>query len=493
MKSIGPYVAARELTGQRPLSVVRTLHATDRLTGMPVLLHVLPHPVPLPALPADPALLAPSDGGITGETAYLLTELPPHARPATDPTLAARGGLRALAALHGAGLTHGGVSSAQLWEVDGRVVLVGAGLPWGGESSPAADLRELLVALEMLGGVPPALQRVALDDTSARELLESFDAVPAGPAPVLGSLPPTREAPTSRPASTARPPALVTLPDPEPALPAHDGSPIVLSGALADTLWNAENAPAKPPAPPPPAVESPFTPDTLMEDSALLVVTPAPPAPAPVGRSDPPPGPAERELLAGDQGKLPEDTHRVIRAVGEGATAPQVAVGSARTAARRVGGEPVRIVWNPDGTRRVVKEGVGGPPPPRRYGPARFPWPLLAVLALLLALGGGFWAWKTRASVSPSRPVTLTPSASRCCPVTFKVSGNAGVPVRLEAVSTPAGTGWKRGDKIGRAPGTVRLPQPGTYVLRVSAQGYRPVTVTVQVPEDAVVPIGLAP
>ncbi|MDB5046079.1 MAG: hypothetical protein JWQ08_2129, partial [Deinococcus sp.] len=59
MKPIGPYVAARELPGRdlagRSAALdgpeVRTFRATDRLTGMPVLVHVLPFAVPVPQVP----------------------------------------------------------------------------------------------------------------------------------------------------------------------------------------------------------------------------------------------------------------------------------------------------------------------------------------------------------------------------------------------------------------------------------------------------------
>lgn len=484
VKSIGPYVAARELTGQRPLSAVRTLHATDRLTGMPVLLHVLPHPAPLPALPASPFLVPPSDGGISGETAYLLTELPPHARPAGDPLLAAHGGLGALAALHGAGMTHGGVSSAQLWEVDGQVVLVGAGLPWGGEASPTGDLRDLLVALEMLGGVPPALQGVALDGTSAREL--------------LGRL--------------AAPPPRPRLQQPAPDVPtAHDGTPIVLGGALSDTLWNAAAVPVQPPTPARPPSEPSLIPDTLMDDSSLLVVTPAAPARrvAAPAAEEARPTPADPEPVRAAEPTVPEppvsqEAPQVIRAVVDDAALPNEVVSaaepetvrSAPTPARRLPRDPVRIVWNADGTRRVVKEsaageGLGAPPAPRRFGPARPLLPLLALLLVLLAGVGAVLAWRARPAPATS-PITVTPAA-KCCPVTFTVRGAGGVPVRLSVLSFPAGADLRRGQKVGRAPGVVRFPVAGSYTLRVSAQGYSSGTVTVQAPSSVPVQVALTP
>lgn len=153
MKPIGPYVAVQALpppaSGVAAAdSLIQTLRATDRLTGIPVLLHVLPQAQRLPELPASPHLLPVVDSGVDGEQAYLVTELPLQAHPAQDPLLAARGALAALDTLHGHGLAHGGVSRAQLWSHDGGVALAGAGLPWREDATPQADLSDLARTLQ---------------------------------------------------------------------------------------------------------------------------------------------------------------------------------------------------------------------------------------------------------------------------------------------------------------------------------------------------------
>jgi len=178
-------------------------------------------------------------------------------------------------------------------------------------------------------------------------------------------------------------------------------------------------------------------------------------------------------------------------------------------------GDPVRIVWNADGTRRVVRSDQArpdgdGPPSPRRFHPGRA-LPLLALLVLLGVIGG-VWAWLARpsppaaqvaqttqkvqtaqgaqvAQVSP--PVTLVPTA--CCEVRFTVRGQRGVPVRLSVVSAPSGATVKAGQTVGRAPGVIRLPVPGTYTLRVTAQGYAPGTVTIKTPTNVPVQVALTP
>ncbi|MDV6375691.1 hypothetical protein [Deinococcus arenicola] len=178
MKPIGPYVAVQELSPPAPgvaaaESLVQTLRASDRLTGIPVLLHLLPRAQGLPEVPSSPHLLPVVDSGVDGGQAYLVTELPLQAHPARDPLLTARGALAALADLHDHGLAHGGVSAAQLWTLDSGVALAGAGLPWREDAGPAADLADLSLTLRELGALPDVLR--LLEDRpgslSARQVL----------------------------------------------------------------------------------------------------------------------------------------------------------------------------------------------------------------------------------------------------------------------------------------------------------------------------------
>ncbi len=199
MKTVGPFVAARPLDSPPLRSAERgvaTLHALDRLTGMPALVYVLPQAVVLPQLPETPSLLPYTEAGVQGTQAYVACELPPHAGLASDPLQTALGGLRALNALHEAGITHGGVGPYQLWEWDGEVRLAGAGLPWGepqgalaapeGGSSPAADLYALGVTLLRMGPLPVGLSDLLspfpAQRPSARDALARFNAGPPLPA-----------------------------------------------------------------------------------------------------------------------------------------------------------------------------------------------------------------------------------------------------------------------------------------------------------------------
>ncbi|WP_045233563.1 hypothetical protein, partial [Deinococcus pimensis] len=71
MKAYGPYVTSRVLAE----GDVTTLRGVDRLTGIPVVVHLLPRALDLPALD-HPALLPYTDAGAEGPVPYAVTALP---------------------------------------------------------------------------------------------------------------------------------------------------------------------------------------------------------------------------------------------------------------------------------------------------------------------------------------------------------------------------------------------------------------------------------
>ena len=276
MKTVGPFVAARVLDTPPRHGAARpvvTLHALDRLTGMPALVYLLPQAVALPELPDTPSLLPYSEAGVQHSQAYVACELPPHAAQARDPLQTALGGLRALNALHEAGLVHGGVGPAQLWEWNGDVRLGGAGLPWGeaqgalaapeGGSSPAADLYALGVTLLRMGPLPAGLSDLLspypAQRPSARDALARFN---AGPPLPLERTPLIVEAPLHpRAAELATPAPLPLVADPD----AFGGE--------------VEGAPQVGPAPADPGMQA-ASPDPLAAVPALTVAPAVPGAPA---------------------------------------------------------------------------------------------------------------------------------------------------------------------------------------------------------------------
>lgn len=183
MKSIGPYIVLREMSSMTPRvsdevtspeRLGAILWATDRLTGMPVLLHPVRKANRLPELPRHPHILPFSDILQTDEQTYLVTQLDLQATPATDPALAAHGVLTALTVLHELGLVHGRLDPSELWSIDGRVVLAGAGLVEAGEYYTAFyDLHTLADVLEELGELPSILDvlRTTPNVLTARDVL----------------------------------------------------------------------------------------------------------------------------------------------------------------------------------------------------------------------------------------------------------------------------------------------------------------------------------
>ncbi|WP_221088181.1 hypothetical protein [Deinococcus aquaedulcis] len=532
MKSIGPYVAARELPG-RPRSPVQTLRATDRLTGMPVLLHLLPAGAALPDLPAHPHLLVPADSGTEGGQDYVVTELPLQARPASDPELTARGALAALSALHDQGLVHGGLSGAQLWSVDGHVLLAGAGLPWGGQGRPADDLYALAVILHELGGLPRALEPLVTQpgSLSAAQALARLGAAERGAGRASSEPSPAQVAPAPEPARPAPEAPAPAQRVPTPPAP-HDGTPIVLG------------TPASEPAPAPGAPTGPETPqerrrrenEARRAQAALDAQAAAarkaearraqaaaagspPPAPIQIGFDDdlptwapdarPAPGPAaaQTQVSVREVQRLPASLRRQVAPRPE-AEAPAPDASDAEPAPtrlpRRTAAEPIRIGWDEDDSWRVVREAPAPAPRPTMpewakpewFGPRR----AVAVLAALLLVGGTWWGLSRRTPTPQSSapaaatPVSATPAsgAQTCCEVRVTVRGAPGVSARLSLLAAPEGAGLPRNQDLGRAPGVLRLPVPGTYRLRVAADGWSPATLTVTVPRTQPVTIDLS-
>ena len=133
---------------------------------------------------------------------------------------------------------------------------------------------------------------------------------------------------------------------------------------------------------------------------------------------------------------------------------------------------PIRMSWGRDGERRVL----------RRLGPREelLRW-LLPALGLLVV-----------AFAAAALPRALRPAPAPCCDVQFRLSGAADQRARLTLLQAPEATGWKLGMKLGEVPGTVRLPAPGTYRIKVNADGYAPARVNVTVPTRDPVTVNLS-
>ena len=198
----GPSAWNRPESGATAVDRTLPLHGVDRLTGMPVLLHRLNAFLVPVSLPDSPFLLPVSEVDVWDAQPYAVTELPPAAVPADHPGMAAPGVLRALAALHAAGLVHGGLNAGQFWQVGREVRLAGAGLPWKPGATPADDMKALAQALDTLGARPAALR--GLETMEAAQGLAALDTVQSSPETAAARPRPTETAdPLSTPADQA--------------------------------------------------------------------------------------------------------------------------------------------------------------------------------------------------------------------------------------------------------------------------------------------------
>ncbi len=223
-----------------------------------------------------------------GTQAYVACELPPHAGLASDPLQTALGALRALNALHEAGITHGGVGPYQLWEWDGEVRLAGAGLPWGeaegalaapeGGPSPAADLYALGVTLLRMGPLPVGLRDLLspypAQRPSARDALARLNAGPPLPPerkPLLVQAPLHPRSPEPEPESQGAEPSRLERPLPEaeplPLIADPDKRIEVLAPSEALSSGPESSRPERPAEPAPEVAEQ--APDPEPEAEAL--------------------------------------------------------------------------------------------------------------------------------------------------------------------------------------------------------------------------------
>ncbi|MFC6662277.1 hypothetical protein [Deinococcus multiflagellatus] len=404
----------------------------------------------------------------------------------------------------------------------------------GGQARPEDDLYALAVILNELGGLPRALSPLVthpgtLSAAQALALLnrdaEPPTPVPAAPVQVtpipVTPVPAAPAAPVPAPSApepgapapaAAQPPAPQPLtPDPVPVV--HDGTRIVLGPASA--------------APPPAAPSGPETPqerrrrenDARRAQAALDAQAAAArkaearraeaarapgatvPAPVQIGFEDdlptwapgeaPAEAPGAARVTVRDVERLPASLRRPQ------APAPAPPEPAPSRLPRRTAAEPIRIGWDEDDSWRVVREAPAPAPrptlpewaKPEWFGPRR----AVAVLAALLALWGGWWVLSHRQPQATAPTSTPTPAVTApCCEVRVTVRGAAGVDARLSVIEAPSSAGLTRGQDLGRAPGVLRLPVPGTYRLRVAADGWSPATLTVTVPRTQPVTIDLS-
>ncbi|GAA5503208.1 hypothetical protein Dxin01_02963 [Deinococcus xinjiangensis] len=132
--------------------------------------------------------------------------------------------------------------------------------------------------------------------------------------------------------------------------------------------------------------------------------------------------------------------------------------------------KPIKAKWTEDGRWEVIHDGDTATPT------ARPAWllPALGAVVALVLLGAVLALANRNRQPAP---------AAACCDVQFAVLGNGNASTAtLTLDEAPDGSGLSLGQTLGTVPGSVHFPAQGRYVVRVSAAGFTPARLTLQVP-----------
>ena len=132
--------------------------------------------------------------------------------------------------------------------------------------------------------------------------------------------------------------------------------------------------------------------------------------------------------------------------------------------------KPIKAKWTEDGRWEVIHDGDTATPT------ARPAWllPALGAVVALVLLGAVLALANRNRQPAP---------AAACCDVQFAVLGNGNATTAtLTLDEAPDGSGLSLGQTLGTVPGSVHFPAQGRYVVRVSAAGFTPARLALQVP-----------
>ena len=505
-------------------TAIRCHAGLDLITGMPVLIYLLPASNPMHEVYSEhlPALL---ENGSRGETTYVVMASAPgyvQLRPTLTETRLhwfARSSARAILDAHIAGVSHGALSPAHVFAQGDHLFVAGFGLPWADTSSSyrapegvgefPADVFAWARTVQHYGNGDPGaalpgdfgklvghcLHDDPRERPTAGELVMALEQVLSGASPWS---PPARTQPEAvmpeAQAVDAQPmfvdaerllheelldvelesdelnsgePELIAethTPTPEPAAQVVERSNGPITRSL-ETITTKEIEPLK-------------TPDIIPEGRANL----SKPA---------------LEIIEGDAVPIDIDAlhppHPLVEAVGLEADEPDVPI-----IVRGPMPEPIRIGFDAD------QHSAGSSKPAMR-----FTW--AGVLAGLIAIGGFglLIVWllsamttnpSTRSSGNVTKPALTTPAPRANTPapnisapnvstpntnellINFKLEPENGKRGRLVVLEAPAGAALQSGDPLATVPGPVLFPVAGTYRLQVVLDGYNPAETTLKLP-----------
>jgi hypothetical protein len=519
-------------------TAIRCHAGLDLITGMPILIYLLPTPAPqMHEIYSEylPALL---ETGTRDETTYIVMASAPgyvQLRPTLTETRLhwfSRSSARAILDAHIAGVSHGSLSPAHVFAQGDHLFVAGFGLPWAetasvyrapeGAGEFPADIYAWARTVQHYGSGDPSaalpgdfgklvghcLHDDPRERPTAGELVMALEQVLSGASPWS---PPARTGQTeSQPVEASKlEPASIALLNPAPVNSApvnlqQDEEPL-------DFELEADDA-SEIIAPKPEPIAETHTPN--LEPAAHVVehISNGPitrsletittkeieplktPNIVPDGLSKPALEIIEGDALPIDIDALESPPHPLIEAAGLEADEPDVPI-----IVRGANNEPIRIGFDAD---QVLNGSVK---------PAmRFSW--VGVLAGLIGVGALGWLLVALVGALTSgmnaRPTNVTskstittvttpapntssnkaPTVTTPAPnsnellVNFKLEPENGKRGRLVVLEAPAGAGLQSGDPLATVPGPVLFPAAGTYRLQVVLDGYNPAETVLKLP-----------
>jgi hypothetical protein len=526
-------------------TAIRCHAGLDLITGMPILIYLLPEAVQMHEIYSEhlPALL---ETGTRGETTYIVMASAPgyvQLRPTLTETRLhwfARSSARAILDAHIAGVSHGALSPAHVFAQGDHLFVAGFGLPWAetasvyrapeGAGEFPADIYAWARTVQHYGNGDPSaalpgdfgklvghcLHDDPRERPTAGELVMALEQVLSGASPWS---PPARTQPeTSTLEASKLEPASVALLNPAPVNLQQDEEPLDVELETDDAIeLTADELTADEPE----LIAETYTPnlepDTdIVEQAESSVAHTKQISSGPITRSletittkEIPPlktpdiVPEQRqnlskpalEIIEGDALPIDIDAleappHPLVEAAGLEADEPDVPI-----IVRGANNESIRIGFDAD------QNGNGAVKPAMRFSWVGVLAGLIGVGALgwlLVALVGALTSGLNARPTNVTKPAVTTPapntSSNKPTTVTtpttnnnellvnFKLEPENGKRGRLVVLEAPAGAALQSGDPLATVPGPVLFPVAGTYRLQVVLDGYNPAETVLKLP-----------
>jgi hypothetical protein len=524
-------------TGESNIAVATAIrcHAgLDLITGMPILIYLLPEAVQMHEIYSEylPALL---ETGTRGETTYIVMASAPgyvQLRPTLTETRLhwfSRSSARAILDAHIAGVSHGALSPAHVFAQGDHLFVAGFGLPWAetasvyrapeGAGEFPADIYAWARTVQHYGSGDPSnalpgdfgklIGHCLHDDPRERptagELVMALEQVLSGASPWS---PPARTSQTEAqpPEPTKLEPASVALLNPAPANLQNDEEPldvelepddaIEMTADEPELIDNETHAPNLEPAAHGVEQVEQISNGLITRSLETITTKEIPPLKTPdivpeqrLNLNKPALEIIEGDALPIDIDALEAPPHPLVEAAGLEADEPDVPI-----IVRGANNEPIHVGFDAN------QDSNGSLKPAMRFswigvlagliGVGALGWLLVALVG---ALTSGLNARPTNITSKPAvtKPIGTTPApntSSNPAPntnellINFKLEPENGKRGRLVVLEAPPGAALQSGDPLATVPGPVLFPVAGTYRLQVVLEGYNPAETTLKLP-----------